>query len=224
MKDFQCVYHAWRYDLRGNLRSIAFSRGVNGKGGMPADFDMTQHGPRKLRVTTFCGLVFGTLSPDAPDFETWLGPEIVGRVRRVLGNRQLEIIGRFTQALPNNWKLYVENVRDTYHASLLHLFFATFRITRLQSGGGVLVSETGEHHASATLAPPQGTGQQLSGPALRTRRASAWPIRACSACTTSSTTTSSCRSCRSSQASSCSRSTTRWRCGRSCRAASTRPI
>ena len=100
---------------------------------MPADFDMTQHGPRKLRVTTFCGLVFGTLSPDAPEFEAWLGPEIVGRVRRVLGNRRLEIIGRFTQALPNNWKLYFENVRDTYHASLLHLFFATFRITRLSS-------------------------------------------------------------------------------------------
>ena len=40
-KDFQCVYHAWRYDLRGNLRSIAFARGVNGKGGMPDDFDMS---------------------------------------------------------------------------------------------------------------------------------------------------------------------------------------
>ena len=130
---------------------------------MPADFDMTQHGPRKLRVTTFCGMVFGTLSPDAPEFETWLGPEIVGRVRRVLGNRRLEIIGRFTQALPNNWKLYFENVRDTYHASLLHLFFATFRITRLSSGGGVLVSETGEHHASATLAPPQGPDSSYQG-------------------------------------------------------------
>ena len=59
-KDFQCVYHSWRYDLRGNLRSVAFARGVNGKGGMPADFDMTQHGPRKLRVTTFCGMVFGS--------------------------------------------------------------------------------------------------------------------------------------------------------------------
>jgi anthranilate 1,2-dioxygenase large subunit/terephthalate 1,2-dioxygenase oxygenase component alpha subunit len=155
--------HAWRYDLRGNLRSIAFARGVNGRGGMPADFDMARHGPRKLRVTTFCGMVFGTLSAEAPEFESWLGPEIVGRVRRVLGNRRLEIIGRFTQALPNNWKLYFENVRDTYHASLLHLFFATFRITRLSSGGGVLVSETGEHHASATLAPPRGTDTTYEG-------------------------------------------------------------
>ena len=57
VKDFQCVYHAWRYDLRGNLTSVAFRRGVNGKGGMPDDFDMAAHGSRKLRTTVLCGLV-----------------------------------------------------------------------------------------------------------------------------------------------------------------------
>ena len=67
VKDFHCVYHAWRYDLRGNLKSVAFRHGVNGKGGMPDDFQMEAHGPRKLRVTVQCGLVFGTLSDDAPD-------------------------------------------------------------------------------------------------------------------------------------------------------------
>jgi phenylpropionate dioxygenase-like ring-hydroxylating dioxygenase large terminal subunit len=166
-KDFQCVYHSWRYDLRGNLRSIAFRHGVNGQGGMPADFDMAHHGPRKLRVTTYCGLVFGTLSEQTPDFENWLGGDVAGRVRRVLGNRRLEIIGRFTQALPNNWKLYLENVRDTYHASLLHLFLTTFRITRLSQGGGVMVSESGAHHASTTLVPMQGTDTSYTSQQLR---------------------------------------------------------
>ena len=33
-----------------------------------------EHGPRKLRITTFCGLVFGTLSADAPPIEEYLGP------------------------------------------------------------------------------------------------------------------------------------------------------
>ncbi len=166
-KDFQCVYHAWRYDLCGNLVSVAFRHGVHGKGGMSADFDMRQHAPRKLRVTTFCGLVFGTLSDDTPDIETWLGEAVAGRVRRVLGDRKLEIIGRFTQALPNNWKLYFENVRDTYHASLLHLFLTTFRITRLSQGGGVLVSPSGAHHASTTLAPTQTKDTTYSSQALR---------------------------------------------------------
>ena len=67
-KDFQCVYHAWRYDLRGNLKSVAFRRGVNGEGGMPEAFRLEDHGPRQLRTTTLCGLVFGTLHDEyAPD-------------------------------------------------------------------------------------------------------------------------------------------------------------
>jgi anthranilate 1,2-dioxygenase large subunit/terephthalate 1,2-dioxygenase oxygenase component alpha subunit len=150
---FQCVYHAWCYDLQGNLTGIAFERGVNGKGGMPPGFDKARHGPRKLRTATLCGLVFATLSPGTPAIEDYLGAEVLGRVRRVL-RRPVEVLGRFTQALPNNWKLYVENVKDTYHASLLHTFFGTFRITRLTQGGGVLVSPDGGHHASYTIDRP----------------------------------------------------------------------
>jgi phenylpropionate dioxygenase-like ring-hydroxylating dioxygenase large terminal subunit len=152
--DFHCVYHAWRYDLRGNLKSIAFRHGVNGRGGMPDDFDMAKHGPRKLRVTVESGLVFGTLADDAPPFADYVGPEIMARLRRVL-HKKLEVIGRFTQPLPCNWKLYMENVRDTYHASLLHTFFTTFRISRLSQGGGVMVGGNGVAHASTTLAAPK---------------------------------------------------------------------
>ena len=162
-KDFQCVYHAWRYDLCGNLASVAFRHGVNGKGGMPSDFRLEAHGPRKLRTTTLCGLVFGTLSAETPPLEDWLGAPIVAKINRVLGARQPEIIGRFTQALPNNWKLYAENVKDTYHASLLHLFFATFRINRLSLGGGVTVSESGGHHASATRMPTEAVDTAYQG-------------------------------------------------------------
>jgi phenylpropionate dioxygenase-like ring-hydroxylating dioxygenase large terminal subunit len=148
--NFKCIYHAWSYDLGGNLRGIAFERGINGVGGMPKDFRRESFSPRKLRTTTLCGLVFATLSDETPPIEEYLGAEILGRIKRVL-NRPIKVMGRFTQALPNNWKLYVENVKDTYHASLLHLFFGTFRITRLTQGGGVLVSPDGGHHASYTI-------------------------------------------------------------------------
>jgi phenylpropionate dioxygenase-like ring-hydroxylating dioxygenase large terminal subunit len=151
---FQCVYHAWSYDLAGNLIGIAFEKGSNGRGGMPAEFCKADHGPRKLRTTTLCGLVFGTLAPDTPPIEEYLGTEILGRLRRVM-TRPVTVLGRFTQALPNNWKLYIENVKDTYHASLLHAFFGTFRITRLTQGGGVLVSPDGAHHTSYTIAVPE---------------------------------------------------------------------
>jgi len=148
-KHFQCVYHAWTYDLQGNLTGIAFEKGSNGRGGMPPSFAKSAHGPRKLKTATLHGLVFASLCHDAPSMEDYLGEEILGRIARVLG-KPIHVLGRFVQALPNNWKLYVENVKDTYHASLLHAFFTTFRVTTLTQGGGVLVSPDGGHHASTT--------------------------------------------------------------------------
>ena len=40
------------------------ARGIGGKGGMPARRRPEEHAPRKLRVETLAGLVFGTLSAD----------------------------------------------------------------------------------------------------------------------------------------------------------------
>jgi anthranilate 1,2-dioxygenase large subunit len=142
-----CVYHAWRYDLEGNLTSVAFRRGVRGKGGMPESFEPEQHGLRKLRVDSFAGLVFGTLSQDAPPLSAYLGNRIGGLIRRVFHGTP-KILGTTSQILHNNWKLYFENVKDTYHATLLHTFFTTFRLSRLTTGGGVEVSDDGGHHAS----------------------------------------------------------------------------
>lgn len=147
---FQCVYHAWSYNLQGDLTGVAFEKGVKGKGGMPESFCKEDHGPRKLRVAVYCGLVFGSFSEDVPAIEEYLGDEICQRIERVLG-KPVEVIGRFTQALPNNWKLYVENVRDSYHASLLHLFFTTFELNRLSQKGGVIVDESGGNHVSFSM-------------------------------------------------------------------------
>ena len=115
-RDFTCVYHAWNYDLKGNLKAVAFEDGVAGKGGMPKTFCRSDHGPRKLRIAIFAGLVFGSLSDDVPPIEEYLGEEIAAKIKRVL-HKPVVVTGRFTQILPNNWKLYFENVKDTYHAS-----------------------------------------------------------------------------------------------------------
>ena len=74
---------------------------------------------------------------------------IVSRIHRVLHGKP-KVLGTTSQILHNNWKLYFENVRDTYHATLLHTFFTTFRISRLTSEGGVDIAESGAHHASYT--------------------------------------------------------------------------
>jgi phenylpropionate dioxygenase-like ring-hydroxylating dioxygenase large terminal subunit len=116
---------------------------------MPASFRLEEHGLKKLRVDTFSDLVFGTLSAEAPPLATYIGNLMGSRIHRVLHGKP-KILGTTSQILHNNWKLYFENVRDTYHATLLHSFFTTFRISRLTSEGGVDIAENGAHHASYT--------------------------------------------------------------------------
>ena len=159
-KDFSCVYHAWTYDTKGNLIGVAFKDGVKGKGGMPESFRMQDHNPRKLRVAVVNGLVFGSFSEEVPPIEEYLGEEILSRIERVLGRRKPVILGRYTQVLPNNWKLYMENVKDSYHASILHLFFTTFELNRLSQKGGIIVDESGGHHVSYSAIYPEAANSE----------------------------------------------------------------
>jgi anthranilate 1,2-dioxygenase large subunit len=153
-KDFSCVYHAWTYDLRGNLIGVAFREGIKGQGGMPPSFRLEDHAPRRLRVAVVHGLVFGSFSDEVPPLEEYLGEEIINRIGRVFAMRTPVVLGRFTQMLPNNWKLYIENVKDSYHASILHLFFTTFRLNRLSMKGGIIVDPSGGHHVSWSAVDP----------------------------------------------------------------------
>jgi len=143
-KAFTCVYHAWTYDLTGQLAGVAFQQGINGKGGMPPEFDRAQHGLRRLRVASCCGVVFGTFSETVEDLESYLGPAMTAHFRRVF-HKPVEVLGYHHQAMNNNWKLYMENSRDPYHASILHTFFATFKLNRLTMDGGITVEHGGWH-------------------------------------------------------------------------------
>ena len=146
-KEITCIYHGWSYDLEGRLTGVAFENGVKRQGGMPAEFRKEEHHLQRLRVAELCGLVFGTFDDSVEDLEAYLGPLVVGGLKRVL-NRPFHLIGRSTQILPNNWKLYFENVKDTYHASILHSFLTTFRINRLSMPGSINISDDGGHHFS----------------------------------------------------------------------------
>ena len=146
-KEITCIYHGWSYDLEGHLTGVAFEHGVRRQGGMPAEFRKDDHHLQRLRVGEIAGLIFGTFSEAVEDVESYFGPLVVGGIRRVL-NRPAKIIGRSTQVLPNNWKLYFENTKDTYHASILHAFLTTFRINRLSQPGSINIDDSGGNHFS----------------------------------------------------------------------------
>jgi phenylpropionate dioxygenase-like ring-hydroxylating dioxygenase large terminal subunit len=149
IKEFNCVYHNWVYDLDGKLQGVAFRRGVGGKGGLSADFDQSKHNLQALRLETYRGLVFGTFSPEIPPFRTYLGDELIRSIDRVF-IKPFKVLGYHSQVLPNNWKLYAENNKDSYHASLLHVFHNTFGVVRPNMGGGIRISPSGWHHQSYT--------------------------------------------------------------------------
>lgn len=142
-----CVYHAWNYALDGKLKSVAFQDGIRGKGGMPEDFDPARHRLEPLRVELYCGIVFGTYSAQTEPLHEFLGERTRAFMERNM-DHPLKILGVHSQIIHNNWKLYAENVRDSYHATLLHTFYTTFKVNRLDMDGGIVLSDKKWHHIS----------------------------------------------------------------------------
>ncbi len=149
-KEFVCPYHQWTYELTGALRAVPFRRGVAGKGGMPANFDMAAHGLTRLHVITHRGVVFATYAADMEPLADYLGPEILREFEATFDGRRLTILGHYRHSLPGNWKLYHENLKDPYHATLLHTFLVTFGLLVAGNKSLMLTDATGRHGVMAS--------------------------------------------------------------------------
>lgn len=147
VRRFMCPYHQWTYDLDGRLLGMPFRSGVRGVGGMPADFALSEHGLTPVRIAARHGAVFGSLSAETPPFEAYLGEKMLAFYDRVFDGRELRLLGYSRQRLAANWKLILENIKDTCHASLLHVFFVTFGLFRVDNPSKVRMDETGLHTA-----------------------------------------------------------------------------
>lgn len=129
-KDLTCPYHEWTYDLSGNLQGVPFLRGAKPYPGMPREFNKANHGLRKLKTHVHNGTIWASFADDVLPFEDYVGPEILRFINRVFPGREIRLLGYSRQHIPGNWKLYFENSRDPYHATLLHSFFTTFGLYR----------------------------------------------------------------------------------------------
>ena len=146
-REFMCPYHQWTYDLKGNLIGVPFRRGVKKQGGMPSDFDPRNHGLRKLKVASRNGVVFASFADDVEPLADYLGTSMLSLFDRVLDGRELRILGYSRQLIPANWKLMFENIKDPYHASLLHVFLVSFGLFRADQPSKVQMDATGRHGA-----------------------------------------------------------------------------
>ena len=142
---FQCPYHQWTYDLQGRLAGVPFQGGVRGQGGMPEDFSREAHGLRTLRVMEHNGVIFASFDPTVPPFVDYLGPSMLHYFERVFDGRELRLLGYLRQRTPANWKLMFENIKDPYHASLLHVFLVSFGLFRADNPSAVKMDASGGH-------------------------------------------------------------------------------
>lgn len=142
---FTCPYHQWNFALDGRLQGVPLKRGVLGKGGMPPDFDNAQHGLNRLRVHVEGGSVWASFAPDGPGFAEYCGPDLHAYVKRIFGGRPLKLLGYSRQLIPSNWKMYVENLKDPYHATLLHAFLITFGLWRADTQSESVPVAGGKH-------------------------------------------------------------------------------
>ena len=153
-KEFICPYHQWSYDLKGNLQGVPFKRGIKKEGGgMPRDFKNEEHGLTKLNVTTLHGVVFASFSAEMEPIEDYLSPEILKDFEAVFKGRKLRILGYYRNELPGNWKLYHENLKDPYHATLLHSFLVTFGLMVAGSKNAMIADPSGRHGTMASAKP-----------------------------------------------------------------------
>jgi Rieske 2Fe-2S family protein len=108
---FQCPYHAWVYDLQGNLRPPRHTEVLEG-------FDPAEWGLVPVRLAAWQGFVFVDLSGEAPPLAETLG-DLPGHLARyeLAGLRRAR---RIEYDVAANWKAIVENYEECYHCPGVH--------------------------------------------------------------------------------------------------------
>jgi len=113
-----CPYHAWTYELTGQLRSGPNLKAVEG-------FDKSSVCLTEVRSESFLGFLFVNLDPDAKPMDDWFPgarKELEEWVPHWESLKPLEWV-----EIPENcnWKVSVENYSECYHCSINHPTFAT---------------------------------------------------------------------------------------------------
>ncbi len=112
-----CLYHAWSFDLEGNLRGIPDMEAAE-------NFDLTAHALKPVQIDTWGPFIFVNLNPNCESLQTQLGelPELFKRYQFSNWAR----VHSVDYWADINWKLYVENNAENYHEPSVHPSLAKY--------------------------------------------------------------------------------------------------
>lgn len=113
-----CPYHAWTYELTGELKTGPNINSVVG-------FERNTICLQSARTEIFLGFIFVNLDPDASPMDNWY-PDVrhelnayVPEIDRLQLQQWISVVEKC------NWKVSVENYSECYHCQLNHKTFAT---------------------------------------------------------------------------------------------------
>ena len=116
-KLIRCPYHAWAYDLAGNLKASPHFGGTDQQ--ETDGFDKREKSLIKVRSHVWHDWIFINLSGDAPAFEDYAAP-LIARLEGIDFER-LQPIGTLEfGVIETNWKLIMENFIEPYHVQFVH--------------------------------------------------------------------------------------------------------
>ena len=110
-RQFTCKYHAWRYNLSGELTFVQQEQEF-------FDLDKTQYGLKPVRCEVWEGFIFVNLDPDAPPLLDYLG-ELAKGLEGYPVHEMTEVY-TYRAEVGSNWKLFIDAFAEFYHAPVLH--------------------------------------------------------------------------------------------------------
>ena len=106
-----CPYHSWTYELNGNLRGTPeMDKTLN--------FDKSDYGLIPIAIDTWANFLFINFDKNPPPLQKHLGdlPEKLGPYKL----ENMALARRRTYEMDCNWKLFVENAKESYHIATVH--------------------------------------------------------------------------------------------------------
>jgi phenylpropionate dioxygenase-like ring-hydroxylating dioxygenase large terminal subunit len=116
-KSFQCPYHGWTYNVRGDLI------GVPGHADLyRGELDRSEWGlPRVAKIDSYRGMIFATFDPQAPTLDEYLGEVKWGLDMLFEQGDLVAVPGIARWTMDVNWKFASDNAAgDMYHAFWSH--------------------------------------------------------------------------------------------------------
>ena len=156
---FQCFYHAWTFDTKGDLVQVPDEEGYS---------ECLDRSERALRAPAkfddYRGFYFLNYDPEAEDLESYLAgaTEYLDMVAEQSADGMEVISGTNLYSMNANWKLLVENSVDGYHGVPMHSTYFDF-VASYGEGGDPLPAgltdqalDLGNGHAVIEWPAPSG--------------------------------------------------------------------